>query len=465
MSQADRDFSWLVETFFALGTSGVMADKFFTDDMTAQFSFKSPEVFTVGLFAIQHACARLEETQKMLVSIITKGVDVLYTHYFNVVLRMEEERIIEALKRHGVPPEIFIVPFGDAFEDWDVAESYLKIFATRNANSVDGPSYIIKVPWQQALSLVGSKKAIFLEKGMAYLDYTVAGEWMRERWKKGLQEWKEWDAINVVTPILEQARQQLDLDFPKKSWDSDDGRYYKLIGQTENDKIHAPLLERMFKDFFVPYLQTCVEPTDPSLHALVSVYRGVFKTLGSLEQKLSRSFKRRTSEEEGGEDEESFVPDSVGDGQIQFTGYEKIMPPCIKKIYQGAVTARTHLKYAERLKFFQWAYKAGIPLEVTLEAWGAMIDNDTNVGAQFRAQLINIPGEVYRREEKNKAEDKVFNYAGCAKMIEYCPFADIEDLVARKNECIYLCAEMPPSMAMVVNRRWSPMNATSYLKT
>jgi hypothetical protein len=435
---------------------------FHTNDMTAQFSSLSPEVFTMGLFAIQHACARMEKTHPFLVSLIVKGVGVLYTHYFDVVLGMEEHRIVDALKRHGLPPEVEIVPVDDAFEEGETSEYYTAIFETRNPGASCPPEMIIKVPWTQTLSLVGSRKVIFIDNGIAFLDYTMVGEWMRERWKKGLQEWKEWDSLNIIEPIVAQARQQLEIDVPRNGWENGDSRYYKLVGQTENDKIHTPLMERMTKDFFTPYAQEDIDTADPSLHALVSIYRNIFKALFALEQKRASKSRRHGPVEE---DDATFVPEVVDDGQIQFVGYEKTMPPCIEKIYKTALAARTHLKYAERLKFFQWAYKSKVPLEVLLEAWGAMIDNDSAVSAQFRATLINIPAEIYRREQKNEADDTVFQFAGCGKMVAYCPFGDIEDLVDRKNACIFACTEMPPSMAMTINRRWSPMNATMYLKS
>jgi len=469
MSPPDRDFTWLVDTLVALeGSSdngialkGVTALKGGDNDLVVQFSSLSPEVFTVGMYALQHACVRYPQMSY----IIERGVELLYTHYFYSALKMEEERVIDALKMHGLPPDVVIEPFEEAMPDPAVRVAYMKIFIARQTQRGSGaltPEHIIKVPWTQALSLVGSREAIYLQDGLVYLDYTMVSAWMRGRWKKGVSEWKEWDAVNVVMPISERARERLDADIPRRSWaNNDEARYYKLAAQTENEKIYKPLLERMKRDFFVPFDQDEVGPSDASLHVLVGIYRNIIERLEEIDKKRSHARRARRAEDEA---PSTFVPTVVDDGRLQIEGYARIMPPCIKRIYDTSVASRAHFKYEERLKFFQWAYKAGLPLEVTLEAWASMLDNDLSVSGQFRASLINIPGEIYAKELKNELEDRAFNFYGCAKMSEFCPFVDIEDLGDRMLGCVNSCTSVPTSSAMIMAKRWSPMAATKYFK-
>ena len=467
MSPPDRDFAWLVDTLVALGSnenpSGVSAFKGGDGDLIAQFSFLSPEVFTVGMYALQHACVRYPQ----LSQVIERGVELLYAQYFHAALKMEEERIIGALRLHGLPPDVVIESFEKAMPDPVTRVTYMKIFISRQTQRNSGaltPEFIVKVPWTQALTLVGSREAIFMENGLVYLDYTMVATWMRGRWKKGVSEWKEWDAVNVIMPICERARQQLHSDIPRRSWaQHDESRYYKLIGQTENEKIYRPLIERMKRDHFLPFDQDDVDPTDASLHVMTGIYRGILERLEEVDKQRNRLRRARYQQEV--EASSTFVPTVVDDGKLQIEGYAKIMPPCINKIYRTNVTAHTHFKHDERLKFFQWAYKAGLSLEVTTEAWASMLDNDMSVSGQFRASLINIPREIYTKELKNEIEDRAFNFFGCAKMSDYCPFVDIEDINDRLGKCVTTCCtSVPTSTAMVMARRWSPMNATTYFK-
>lgn len=442
MSVFDQDFTWMVDMFYKLGTqhSEVVM---FDEDTEAMLSCLSPEVFTVGMFAIQHVCARLESTNAFLINTITNGVYKLYEHYLKNV-KQGETMAIGALQEFGEISSVEVCSFDEAFTGLErgVRESCRNYYLKKGTPV---PALIVKVPWQQALSLVGSRKPVYIDNGMAFLDHGMLGEWMRERWKSGMREWKEWDAVNIIMPINNRAMPALISNLPVSS---DSSSYNRLLGEAERKSIQVPLLERLNTDLFVPFdMFQSMDPQDPSLQALIMIYKIIFKALRCFSSTSSSSAPEVTPIEEG-------------------VTCEEIMPPCVAKIYNDAFDARTHLVYRQRLKFFTWGHKAGVPLDMISAMWSRMLDNETSpISSGERASLMSIPKQIYYSEDAKAANGTLFNYNSCKTMVEYCPVGDIEDLALRKRSCIKTCTGKEDTIEVVdLTRKWSPLFATSQLK-
>jgi nucleotidyltransferase/DNA polymerase involved in DNA repair len=164
------------------------------------------------------------------------------------------------------------------------------------------------------------------------------------------------------------------------------------------------------------------------------------------------------------------------------------MPPCIKNMYESHMNNHTHFKNDERLKFFWWSFKASIPLEIVMDMWTVMLDNDTAIPQREREAVKREGKNLYLKHQRSRESGNEYNYFGCVKMASYCPFVntqpsasqsigDIEDLGKeirdRKIHCgNNLWEKKTPvhSTGLAVKkwpdrhlRIWSPMTATAVL--
>jgi hypothetical protein len=179
-----------------------------------------------------------------------------------------------------------------------------------------------------------------------------------------------------------------------------------------------------------------------------------------------------------------------------FKDYGKIMPPCIHAMYEAHIKNRTHFKNDERLKFFWWSFKASIPLDIVMDMWHAMVDNDATVNPREKETIKREGKLIYQKHQRSRETGTEFSYFGCVKMAQYCPFSsqntptastssssssshdigDIEDMgvVPRKIKCgntLWDNKLFVPTQSLGMEtrwpgrylRKWSPMTATTLL--
>lgn len=379
--------------------------------------------------------------------------------------------------------------------------AYKYLFTRKYGDTQPIPEFIIKVPWSQATGILSRQENFFMEDGFVFLDYMQISAWMKDVWHSAVNNARSWDNKNIIWPWLDR-----------------EGEAYKDVIPINVDMSHTEFVE-YFKGFnertfYVPLSQHLtnglffvedddnegVEKPDASEvdhnKALCFLYRSVFDHGRKLEAMLRTrvlmlrrsAAESKSSSEIPSENEIFYQPlESNATGDF-FKDYGRIMPPCIKSMYETFVNSRTHFRNEERLRFFQWAFKASVPLPTLLEMWSAMLDNDASIPQRERTALYRECSNIYNRNQRNRDAGNEFNYFGCAKMAVYCPFAsqkpsssssipDIEDLskeiVGRKISCgnlLYDTKTPVPDKGVIEPRwpsrhlsRWSPMTATAVL--
>ena len=379
------------------------------------------------------------------------------------------------------------------------ASSYRYLFTRKHGENVPPPMFIIKVPWTQATGIVSRHENFYMEDGFAFLDYTQISMWMRDFWHSAVTNARRWDNINIIWPWLDMETEAYQ-DVIPINVDMSHSEFVEYLKKFNDKTFHVPLTQLLANGLF--FLEEEKESDDPNslenLHknAVTCLYKTVFEQGHKLQAMLrTRLLRMRQHVAESSstsglpsENEIFYQPLETNVTGNFMSDYGRIMPPCIKLMYETHMNGRTHFRNDERLKFFWWAFKASVPLDTLMEMWSVMIDNDSTVNQKERKSLIQECTNIYTRQQRNRDADNEFNYYGCQKMENYCPFAgpvssssssigDLEDLgkvmFERKLKCgghLYDSKTPVPNTGVVEQRwphvhlrRWSPMTATAIL--
>lgn len=379
--------------------------------------------------------------------------------------------------------------------------AYKYLFARKYGEDQPVPAFIIKVPWSQATGILSRQENFYMEDGFVFLDYMKISSWMRDVWHSAVNNAHSWDNKNIIWPWLDREGEAYK-DVIPINVDMSHTEFIEYFKGFNERTFHVPLSQQLENGLFFVESDDD-EGSDKSdasevdhNKALSFLYRSVFDHGRKLEAMLRtrvlmmrRSIAESTSSSEIPADNEIFYQplESNVTGNF-FNDYGRIMPPCIRIMYEKHIEERTHLRNDERLKFFQWAFKASVPLAILLEMWSMMIDNDSSVSQRERKTLYQECSNIYNKNQRNRDSNTELHYFGCAKMQIYCPFVsqkptssssleDIEDLgkelSTRKIRCgnaLYDAKTPVPNKGMVEPRwphrylsRWSPMTATSVL--
>jgi hypothetical protein len=377
------------------------------------------------------------------------------------------------------------------------AMSYTYLFTMKHGEKAAIPSFVIKVPWLQALGIMGRHENYYTEDGFVFLDYTQIAVWMRDTWHSAVIHTRRWDEEKVIWPWLdyEYAKYQ---DVIPMNIDMMYTEFLDFLKGFNERTFFGPLKQSLRNGLFSSIEEDPNEPTPYADYRLVVpyLYAPVFEHGRRLESQLrARLLMARQNAAQSGasndipsENEIFYQPLEANVTGNFFEDYGRIMPPCIKNMYESHMNNHTHFKNDERLKFFWWSFKASIPLEIVMDMWTVMLDNDTAIPQREREAVKREGKNLYLKHQRSRESGNEYNYFGCVKMASYCPFVntqpsasqsigDIEDLGKeirdRKIHCgNNLWEKKTPvhSTGLAVKkwpdrhlRIWSPMTATAVL--
>jgi hypothetical protein len=375
----------------------------------------------------------------------------------------------------------------------DAAETYLYLFKRKHGDDVPMPQIIIKVPWTQGLSIIASHECLHMEDGFMFLNYLQISDWMRDKWHHRINQLRRWDEENVSWPWLDGEYFKFK-DVIPVNIDMAQREFVDFLKAFNYRTFLAPLKHTMQTGLVFSLLKKDDEleiPLQCDVEIVSTIYRSIFETGKKLEAVLHKrllvarraSTEARSIDDIPHENEIFYHPLEENTTGDLYKDYGRIMPPCIKTMYETHVQNRTHFKHDERLKFFWWAFKASISLDVVMTMWSSMVDNDSSI-AERDKELIKREGKnLFIKHQRNREAGNEYNFFGCGKMAAYCPFAkqqtvgDIEDITVdlrtRKIRCggsLWEKKTPIPSKGLGIKKWpdkhlkiWSPMTATGIL--
>jgi hypothetical protein len=413
-------------------------------------------------------------------------------------IKMKQKKILTKWLSPESQEQLF--PQGE-IQPIDPGESYKKLFIAKHGAEAILPQFIIKVPFTQALKIHGKKQSYYMEDGMTFLDYTHMADWMRDKWHASVSNTRRWDLENIAWPWLDTEQKRFADVIPINTYETIP-EFIEFMRGFEERQFNGPLRQKMRSEMFTSLIPRDSLESYGDPHAIVPfIYTPVFEHGRILEQRLKvrNSLNRQQTPGTRGpgdlpsENEIFYQPIAENITGDFYKDYGKIMPPCIRAMYETHVRNRTHLKNDERLKFFWWTFKASVPLDLVLSMWEEMIDNDASVPSREKKSLRKEAVIIYQKQQRNREAQNEFKYFGCAKMSTHCPFTkrsstpscssssdvgDIEDLGKnighRKISCGTALWEQripvpSPNIGLAARwpgrylKDWSPMTATALL--
>ena len=349
---------------------------------------------------------------------------------------------------------------GLATRESALMDDWQRDFRQRHGWDATLPSFFVEMPWRYATTTMNTRSIFLFFDGHLYLDYTHMAEWMVDQWCRAVDEWRDWDRVNIVDPYMTEFRRyyQGKLLTP--------GVYQShVVKAFEEEHLLMPLRRMMEMDLFLSYANTQrAASTSVTLadQAICRAYTIIFNRGHLMTPPRSSNNNTYSSSLTAA----TAVTADELTGNL-FIDYNNIMPPCILKMHATHINEKTHFKFQERLRWFSWCYKAKIPYEAVAKEWERMIIEDkTKPSAQTLATLRNDFQSLWRQAQENEDSGQFRGYFACTKMTEQCPFVEIEDLADRKMSCCQsLCVDKPPALASYWesnfdSMRWSPLSAT-----
>ena len=423
-------------------------------EIIRQFECLTPEHFRIAFFICQHLYVRIQSREKAGEAVrthIRRGMCVLYHYVYCYIGRNSEQTILKQI--HQLK-DIVVTPVDplDTLHEWCLIN-----FRTEHGIFAPEPKYIINVPWVQCCSIVGRKHGTCpLRNGFALLVYTQATRWISERWKCIVKVLNDHDHALIDPWFIHQyaihkpiiMKQAEDLRNNESEYAIWKGRYY-------DQYFYDPARDMLLSGKYYNYDEIARPDFDPAV-ALDPLYASIFSRGREMDTKLIREERSKVNRD----DLDFHNKNETGDF---FVDYESIMPQCIRGMYTKHITQKTHFRYDDRLTFFAWTFKMGIPLSSVNKMWSAMCAADARISKRDVPSLLAVPGELYRKYTLNKERGQNYNFKGCAKMAQHCIFAANPDITERKIMCSQLVCGNNEGRALPAPKFWNPTLATIIL--
>lgn len=472
LSSRDQDLTWFLETLVVLADyypqmkesgflnesiySAIAADTRLTrnPDIVRQFECLTVEYFRLVFALCQHLYVRATNPYVIrhrggAKSLIRRGLCVLYHYLYFYIAGGGEQAVIKQID-HLKDIRVRPVDAENVNHAW-----CLENFRREHGEWMPLPTYIIHVPWRQYLSAVKRKRTnVPLENGYACVVYTQVGHWIAERWKCVVEEWRRHDHALMDAWYVHQYaihRSTISERGNELGWYS--GAFSIWKNKFYNDNFYNPARIKLLNGNFYAVAQFARPGFDPAT-VLFPLYAKLFAMGRRLEDRAVREQQQRNAARG---DLDFRCETETGDFMLD---YGPIMPPCIEFMYTNATATRGHFKYDDRITFFSWCFKAGIPLSSVEEMWTTMCGNDPKVSARDTPALLAIPASLYRKFTNSRESGENYNFRGCAKMGANCAFVDIENLLERKQHCIDGVCARREGRRLPAPEKWSPMLAT-----
>jgi hypothetical protein len=495
------DSGWLIDVLVELSAYKVAFDKLDANDIDGyqavyktihanarlkrmvtyiHFLAMEGDLFSIFTSILQHMCARIRRHQ--LIRMLQDGIYVLYRYYFYYYASSGNEEVILDLVNEFKPHRTRIMLCTKVFENYCQTTNYHKdfklFFRKKHGEHFQLPEFFIVVPWQQAISLVANRQVFLLHAGYLYMDYTHVAEWMANLWCSHVEYWRKWDRDEIVFPAREPFLEQLKAQVPQTQA-MKPHVYEKMLGAMMEERFFRPFVEIMKLDMFVSFKDQQKAAASQSSVKLTEEQEKKQKKVEEVRNTINYAY--GVAFKHGNAVAENNAPDTSRPSGSMATldtkdlvgkfaeDYIKIMPPCVASLYKNHVSRRTHFKYSERLWFFSWCHKMGIPLSVLETEWRKMIENDSSVPIKQHQSMVADLKSQYQKYESQRQDGKEYNFSGCEKSKDYCPFRDIEDLGNRQNHCCEIVSTNKPIALtvfwdrQVFEKRWSPMRCSRNL--
>lgn len=427
------------------------------EEIVRQFECLTVEHFRLAFTICQHLYVRATDPYAVrhrggAKSLIRRGLCVLYHYLYYHVAGGSEKAVIKQIE-HLKDVRVKPVDADNPNHVW-----CLENFRQEHGEEAPLPTFIIYVPWRQYLSAVKRKRsACPLEQGYACVVYTQVGHWVAERWKCIVEEWRRHDHVlidpwyvhhyKIHRPTITERGSEL-------GWYS--GAFVIWKNRFYKDHFYNPARSKLLRGQFYNHDSLARPGFDPTA-VLYPLYAKMFAVGRRLEDRAAQEQQQRNA----ARGELDFHNEAeTGDFYVD---YGSIMPPCIEFMYSKTVGSNSHFKYEDRMTFFSWTFKAGIPLSSVEAMWTTMCSNDPRVTARATPALLAIPASLYRKFIGDREREERYNFKGCAKMGGACLFVDIENLTERKQQCIETVCAQRNGRRLPAAEKWSPMLATIIL--
>ncbi len=471
LTPRDQDFTWFLQAvvvlsdyYPALKERGFLNEDIYAtiaadarlvrnEEIMRQFECLTVEHFRLAFALCQHLYVRAtdpyaEKHRGGAKSLVRRGICVLYHYLYYHVAGGGEMGIIKQIDHLR---DVRVVPLNpeNANHAW-----CLEYFRQEHGEWAQAPKYIIMVPWRQFLSGVARKRqACPLESGFACVVYTQVGHWVAERWKCTVRAWRDHDHP-IIDPWYahQYAIHKPTIDAARNEMGRHSGAFSIWKTNFHKEHFYNPARVKMLNGHFYDHAATSRPGFDPDA-VLYPLYTRLFAMGRTIESRAAHDRQQQST----ARGELDFHNEAeTGDFLVD---YGPIMPPCIEVMFSTATSTHTHFKYEDRMIFFSWTFKVGIPLASVEAMWTNMCKNDKKVDARAAAALLAVPGGLYRKYTLDKERGENYNFRGCAKMSAHCVFADIESVVERAQQCIE-CVCTDHSRRLPAPEKWSPMLAT-----
>lgn len=424
------------------------------EEIARQFECLTVEHFRLAFVLCQHLYVRAtdvyaEKHRGGAKSLIRRGICVFYHYLYYYVAGGGETAIIKQID-YLKDVRVVRLDAEKANHAW-----CLQRFKEEHGEWAAAPNYIIMVPWRQFLTAVSRKRHFCpLENGYACVIYTQVGHWVAERWKCVVSAWRDHDH-SIIDPWYTHQyaihKPTIDKNGNEMGWRS--GAFAIWRNKYYKDQFYSPARNKMLNGYFYEYSEIVRAGFNPDT-ALYPLYVKLFAVGRAIEDRTA-SERRQQSAARGDLDFRNEA--ETGDF---YTDYGPIMPPCIEVMYTTAIETRSHFKYDDRMTFFSWTFKAGIPLTSVETMWTTMCANDPKVNARATPALLAVPSGLYRKYTLDKERGERYNFKGCAKMAQHCVFGDIENVLERAQQCIECVCADRGGRRLPAPEKWSPMLAT-----